>query len=46
MVDEGAQGRKKSTFPLLWVMNNDVNTVNVTNSDVVNARFIYILADS
>lgn len=26
-------------------MNNDVNKVNVTNSDVINAPFIYILAD-
>lgn len=26
-------------------MNNDVNKVNVTNSDVINAPFIFILAD-
>ncbi len=26
-------------------MNNGVNKVNVTNSDVINALFIYILAD-
>lgn len=29
-------------LPFLWAaMNNDVNTVNVTNSDATNASFIY-----
>lgn len=32
-----AEGEKKNQLPFLGVMNNDVNKVNVTKSDVRNA---------
>ena len=38
-LDEGAQGRHNDEFPLCRVMNNGVNTFNITNKRAV---YLYI----